>query len=116
MDHVYDLIRAGVIPARDISRPGARRRTYRIPASALETLPLFSPPGTRGLREPPPSWRYGGMAEFNRIVAEIKAEARKARRERFSGRGDIKIPHGGKKARPEQIPTPARTITGGEEL
>jgi len=78
LDHVYDLIRAGVLRARDISKPGARRHTYRIPASALESLPMAGPPGGSGNgRGRPPGRRSGGLAEFYRVIEEIKRENKK---------------------------------------
>ena len=78
LDHVYDLIRAGVLRAVDISRPGAKRRTYRVPASALETLPLAgAPEGPVRGRESAPARRAGsGFAGFYKLAAEIRKEAR----------------------------------------
>jgi excisionase family DNA binding protein len=94
LDHVYDLIRAGVLRAKDISRPGSKRRTYRIPASAIESLPEAGiPKGTCRERERPRGQvRGSGLTEFYRVVDEIKREVRERskahgpRQSRFSGR------------------------------
>jgi excisionase family DNA binding protein len=85
LDHVYDLIRAGVLSARDISRPGAKRRTYRISAVALEHLPLVPVPGEDGRGSPPPTRGRGGMAEFERVVSRIKKRAKEARASKKGG-------------------------------
>ena len=102
LDHVYDLIRAGVLRAKDISRPGSKRRTYRIPASAIETLPeAGTPEGTyrnRGRSHGP--LRGSGLREFYRIADEIKREVRekskvhRSRQSHFPGHEGINISPG----------------------
>jgi len=76
LDHVYDLIRAGVLRAVDISRPGAKRRTYRVPASAIESLPRVPVPGETIRESPPPFRARGSMAEFERVAERILRETR----------------------------------------